>query len=60
MHSSWPDLRWKGYNPSPEADKRTLIRRVTLDFTCLLPTPNEVSAFVKDTSPHAYEHVVDR
>jgi hypothetical protein len=49
----------EGLHPSPEADKRTLIRRVTLDLTGLLPTPAEVRAFLKDTSPQAYEHLVD-
>jgi mono/diheme cytochrome c family protein len=48
-----------GLQPSPEADKAALIRRVTLDLTGLLPTPEEVRAFEKDSSPNAYEHVVD-
>jgi hypothetical protein len=44
---------------SPEADRATLIRKVTLDLNGLLPTPEEVLAFVNDTSPDAYEHLVD-
>ena len=52
-------LERSGLNPSAETDKRTLIRRVTLDLTGLLPTPEEVLAFVNDTSPNAYERVVD-
>lgn len=53
-------MQKEGLHPSPEADKETLIRRVTLDLTGLLPTPNEVKAFKADTSPDAYEHLVDR
>jgi Protein of unknown function (DUF1553)/Protein of unknown function (DUF1549)/Planctomycete cytochrome C len=46
--------------PSPEADRRTLIRRVTLDLTGLVPTPAEIASFVPDQSPDAYEKLVDR
>src|ERR1700691_2014801 len=52
-------LNKEGLHPSPQADKHTLIRRVTLDLTGLLPTPAEVRAFDKDTSPQAYERLVD-
>ena len=50
----------EGLRPSAEADKHTLIRRVTLDLTGLPPTPQQVEAFVADVSPEAYERVVDR
>ena len=53
-------LEKEGLHPSPEADKATLIRRVTLDLTGLLPSPREVEAFIGDSSPEAYEHLVDR
>jgi hypothetical protein len=46
--------------PGAEADKPRLLRRVTLDLTGLPPTAEEVDAFVMDTSPNAYEKVVDR
>jgi hypothetical protein len=46
--------------PNAEADRRTLIRRVTLDLTGLWPTAEEVDAFVRDAAPEAYERVVDR
>lgn len=49
-----------GLKPAPEADRRTLIRRVTLDLTGLPPTTAEVEAFVNDTDPQAYEMVVER
>ncbi|HUG89978.1 MAG TPA: DUF1553 domain-containing protein [Planctomycetaceae bacterium] len=50
----------EGLRPAPEADRRTLIRRVTLDLIGLPPTPDEVEAFVSDPAPDAYEKVVDR
>jgi hypothetical protein len=53
-------LEQEGLRPSAEADRRTLIRRVTLDLTGLPPTPAEVEAFAGDTSDVAYEKVVDR
>jgi hypothetical protein len=53
-------LEAKGLKPAPEADRRTLIRRVTFDLTGLPPTPDEITAFIADKSPGAYEKVVDR
>ena len=49
-----------GIAPSPEADRRTLIRRVTFDLTGLPPTPVEVKAFPEDRGADAYERLVDR
>jgi ribosomal protein L20 len=49
-----------GLKPSGEADRESLIRRVTLDLTGLPPTPNEVDAYLKDSQPQAYERLVDR
>lgn len=70
QNASWPfngidhfilaRLEKEGLKPSPEADKTTLIRRVTLDLTGLPPTPAEVDAFLNDSSPQAYERLVDR
>ena len=53
-------LEKEGLRPSPEADRATLIRRVSLDLIGLLPAPSEVDAFVNDKSDDAYEKVVDR
>ncbi len=53
-------LEREGLEPSPEADRVTLIRRVTLDLTGLPPTPEQVDAFLADRSPGAYEKVVER
>lgn len=53
-------LEREGLKPSPEADRITLLRRVTLDLTGLPPTPAEVDAFLADKSSDAYERVVDR
>jgi hypothetical protein len=49
-----------GVKPAPDADRRTLLRRVTFDLTGLPPTPAEVEAFVNDTAPDAFARVVDR
>jgi len=53
-------LEEKGLKPSPEADRAAFIRRATLDAWGLIPTPEEVSKFVADKSPQAYENLVDR
>lgn len=53
-------LEKKGLYPTPSPDRRNLLRRVTYDLTGLPPTPEEVSAFVTDKSPTAWEKVVDR
>ncbi len=53
-------LEAEGLAPSPEADRRVQLRRVTLDLTGLPPTPAELDAFLSDTSSDAYEKVVDR
>jgi hypothetical protein len=54
------ELEKRGLKPSPYADRRTLIRRVSFDLTGLPPTAEEVEAFVSDRSPNAWEKVVDR
>lgn len=53
-------LESSGLTPSPEADKATLLRRVSLDLTGLPPTPAEADAFITDRRPDAYERLVDR
>jgi len=69
-NTTWPEnaidyfvlarLEAEGLQASPEADRATLIRRVSLDLTGLPPTPKEVDDFIADQSPNAYEKVVDR
>ncbi len=69
-NTSWPQnpidhfvlkkLESKGKSVSPDADPRTLIRRVTFDLTGLPPTRDEVKTFLDDTSARAYENLVDR
>ncbi len=53
-------LESKNLKPSPDADRATFIRRATLDTWGLLPTPEEIKAFVNDKSPNAYEKLADR
>jgi hypothetical protein len=54
------ELEANGLTPAPEADRPTLIRRLTFDLTGLPPTPEQVDSFVADTRPDAYERLVDR
>src|SRR5207237_5167363 len=49
-----------GLTPAPEASRRTVIRRLTFDLIGLPPTPAEIAAFLADSSPVAYERLVDR
>ncbi len=53
-------LERDGLSPAPEADRNTLLRRVTLDLTGLPPTQAELADFLNDDSPDAYEKAVDR
>src|SRR5262249_28272199 len=53
-------LEEKGLTPNAPADKRTLIRRATFDLIGLPPTPEEIDAFLMDSSPQAFERVVER
>jgi hypothetical protein len=54
------DLEKRGLQPAPEADRRTLARRLGLDLTGLPPEPADVEAFVNDKRPDAYERFVDK
>jgi hypothetical protein len=54
------ELECKSLSPSAPADRRTLLRRASFDLTGLPPTPEEVEAFERDTSPDAWQKVVDR
>ena len=53
-------MQKQGLTPVADADRRTLLRRVTYDLTGLPPTPAEINAFLTDKSPTAYARVVDR
>ncbi|MFO0945569.1 MAG: DUF1553 domain-containing protein [Planctomycetota bacterium] len=53
-------LEANGLSPSPPADRRTLLRRITLDLTGLPPTPEEVEQFCNNNDPRAYAKLVDR
>jgi hypothetical protein len=53
-------LQEKKLTPSPQSDRRTLIRRLTYDLHGLPPTPEEVESFLADDAPDAYERLVDR
>jgi mono/diheme cytochrome c family protein len=69
-HKKWPRnpidnfvmarLESEKLNPSPEADRATLLRRLSLDLTGLPPTIAEINRFLNDRSPHAYENEVER
>ena len=54
------ELEKKGLTPAPEADRRTLARRLSLDLNGIPPEPSVVEAFVADTRPDAYEKLVDQ
>ncbi|MBK1877615.1 PSD1 and planctomycete cytochrome C domain-containing protein [Pelagicoccus mobilis] len=54
------EIKKHGLAPNPEADKTSLLRRLTLDLTGLPPSIEETEAFISDNTPHAYEAQVDR
>ncbi len=53
-------LERNGLTPSPEADRRTLLRRLSFDLVGLPPNPHQIDAFLGDDSPEAYRRLVDR
>jgi hypothetical protein len=53
-------LEAAGMRPAPEADRRTLVRRLTFDLTGLPPTPEEVDAFLGDETPDSFDRLIDR
>lgn len=55
----WQRLDREGLQPQPEADKATLVRRLSLDLTGLPPSPAQVQTFLEDSDPAAYERLVD-
>jgi hypothetical protein len=59
-HFVLAQLEARGLSPAPEADRRTLARRLSLDLTGLPPAPELVEGFVRDIAPDAYERLVDR
>ncbi len=69
-HADWPRnpidlfilaaMKRMELSPAPEADRRTLIRRLTFDLLGLPPEPGEIAAFLADTAAYAYERLVDR
>ena len=59
-HFVFARLESEGLEPSPQADRHTLIRRLSYDLTGLPATPEEIESFVEDKSPDAYEKLVDR
>ena len=56
----WQRLQQNGLSPSPQADPRTLVRRLYFDLIGLPPSPDEVQAFIADPSPEAYQRLVER
>jgi len=59
-HFVWAKLREKGLKPQKIADKETMIRRLSFDLTGLPPSVEEIDVFLNDTTPNAYEKLVDR